>query len=93
MVLCVHALSGCDSTSALFGLGKKTVWNRLSSSADALSNMNILGSINATKEEVKCAGLKLLGLLYGGRTDVNLNHLPFDSHQYTRCSSRTFTAN
>lgn len=25
MVLCVHALSGRDSTSALFGLGKKTV--------------------------------------------------------------------
>jgi len=65
MVLCVHALSGCDSTSALFGLGKKTVCNRLSSSADALSSMNILGSISATKEEVKCAGLKLLGLLYG----------------------------
>lgn len=38
----IHAISGCDSTSALFGIGKKTAWNKLSSSDTAVDLLDIL---------------------------------------------------
>ena len=49
--------------------------------------MHILGSISATKEEVKCAGLKLLGLLYGGRPDVKLNHMRYTTYCHLTATS------
>jgi len=87
VVLAVHAFSGCDSTSALFGLGKKTVWNKLLSSVDTMSWLKLLGSVGATKEAVRSAGLKLLAVLYGGKPDIRLNHLRYTTYCHLTATS------
>jgi 5'-3' exonuclease len=38
----VHALTGCDTTSAIFGIGKKSVFKLIKSSSAELSDLSQL---------------------------------------------------
>jgi len=55
-LLVVHALSGCDTTSALFGQGKCTAFNKWTRNQTALPLTDVLSSYTATQEEVAQAG-------------------------------------
>jgi len=76
-LLAVHALSGCDSTSALYGHGKGSVFRKLVHDASTLPLTETLTSEHASQAEVVQAGLKLLLMLYSGKPDETLNHLRF----------------
>ena len=76
-LLAVHALSVCDSTSALYGHGKGSVFRNLVHDASTLPLTDTLTSEHASQAEVVQAGLKLLLLLYSGKPDETLNHLRF----------------
>src|SRR6218665_92376 len=76
-LLLIHAISGCDTTSALCGLGKSTVLRQFGRHRETLEFNRVLCSATANYEQVADAGHKLLVLLYGGKEGVSLNHLRY----------------
>jgi hypothetical protein len=86
-VLAVHAISGCDTTSALFGHGKASVWRRVTGTRYTFRETEILGSESATHEEVVDAGMKLLALIYGGKESERLNHLRYTMYMNMAATS------
>ena len=79
-ILVIHAISGCDTTSSLFGLGKSTVFKKMTNSAASQQYTAVLGSADA----VVLAGLQLLVLLCGGKPGQNLSKLCYTT--YTRAT-------
>ena len=74
----VHALTGCDSTSALFGIGKKSVFKAIYDHPDDFSDLLTLNSEDDAS--ALQAARKLTSALYdpkAKRTDAiqNLNNL------------------
>jgi len=61
----IHAVSGCDTTSALFGHGKSTVLKKISKHADSDALARTLLSATASVDEVARDGLRLLSIIYG----------------------------
>lgn len=47
-----HALTGCDTTSAFFGKGKKKAWSIWQSLPELTSSLQLLSSPNPTKEMI-----------------------------------------
>ena len=74
-LIVIHALTGCDTTSALYGHGKVSAFKRLTGKKADLESSDILGKDNATQTEVSEAGIQLLIQLYGGKRNVNINIL------------------
>jgi hypothetical protein len=72
----LHALSGCDSTSSLFGIGKKKAMQALKSNLEPLANLTDLGSHALDVEEGCMEASKLvIGVFYGENTsDLNGLH-------------------
>jgi hypothetical protein len=76
-LLAVHAISGCDTTSALFSHGKGSVFRKNVQSSETVPLMDVLSFQEATHDAVAEAGAKLLLLLYGGSQSGSLNHLRY----------------
>ena len=87
IILALHAISGCDSTSSLFGIGKGKALKKLSGSKEAMQLCTVLTDKNATHDEVNTAGLQTLSLLYGGKTSESLNHLRYVMYMNCAASS------
>jgi len=70
----IHAISGCDATSAMYGHGKASVFRKIdrSSALDLSATMSDAGS---HQESVSAAGLKLISMIHEGKPDESLNHL------------------
>ena len=62
-LLAVHALSGCDTTSALFGHGKAGVYRKVVENPDTKPLTDVLSSVDASQTAVVKASLKLLLML------------------------------
>jgi len=82
----IHALTGCDCTSALFGQGKRRALKRLTDK-DNIPLLQVIGRVEATHEEVMSAGLSLLSCMYGGKATDNLNSLRYTSYYHLTTSS------
>ena len=76
----IHALTGCDTTSALHGHGKASAFWKLVHLAETLSLTDVIASATATPDDVASAGIKLLVLLYGGTMSDTLNSLRFSKY-------------
>src|SRR6218665_556607 len=76
-----HAITGCDTTSALFSHGKKKAF--LLAQTDSLDVLEVLENHGSSKEDVTRAGEEFLLKLYGARTFQTL-----DKHRYT-CYNRS----
>ena len=86
-ILAVHALSGCDTTSSLFGHGKAKVFRKISTSIDTQVLTDTLGSSKSTKDEVLLAGLDLLAMIYGGKPGDSLNVMRYLSYMHQVATS------
>lgn len=75
----VHAFGGCDSTSAVFGLGKGAMLKRIQGNEKLQGLCSTLQSKRATEAEVRYAGQHLMAILYGGTQSDTLSAL-----RYTR---------
>ncbi len=74
----VHAMSGCDTTSALFGMGKVKHMKAVSSSQQVRSGVEIFGQETASKKEVAAAGEMYVASLYkGGNKTTCLDELRY----------------
>ena len=88
-LLVIHAISGCDSTSNLFGHGKSSVFRTIVKCVNNETVTDTLGSATASRQDVIEAGLNLLTMLYGGKNDDTLNHLRYVSYMHQLATSKT----
>lgn len=65
-LLVINALGGCDTVSAIHGIGKDTVFKRNTKAEWTRDCTDTLQAKDATTEEVLLAGTKLLSLLHNG---------------------------
>lgn len=63
----LHAFGGCDTTSAIFGHGKGTVFSKLSGNKSLSADIETLQNPAAQPDNVVQAGLHLMLALYGGK--------------------------
>ena len=63
-LLLIHAISGCDTTSAMYDLGKSTAFIQFDRHPETLELNRVLCSLTVNCEQVAYAGQKLLVLLY-----------------------------
>jgi hypothetical protein len=79
-MLFIHAISGCDSTSALFQQGKVTLKTVIRHN-DLYPYIRRFSNPNSTPKEITEAGERFLVALYGGNhITTNLNKLRFKSY-------------
>ena len=67
-----HALTGCDTTSSLFGIGKKSVFKLLKSSSAELVGLSQLG--NSDIDTSICVARKLVSKLYDPKGKYKSSH-------------------
>ena len=84
----VHAFGGCDSTSAIFGHGKGTLFKQSGRSPELHCHCITLQSPTATVEDVKSAGLKLFLAVCGGNADDSLADLRYSAYCSMTLSAR-----
>ena len=74
-ILFLHALSGCDMTSRLFGIGKAAVLKKFKTNATLQQAAKVLDSFSATPEVIESAGETALVVMYNGKKKQSLNEL------------------
>ncbi|XP_031335335.1 uncharacterized protein LOC116165167 isoform X2 [Photinus pyralis] len=80
-ILFIHAVSGCDSTSALFKQGKVKFIKTLTKYPDLSVYIRQFRSPRATSEEISEAGEKFLVALYGGdHRTTSINKLRYKQY-------------
>lgn len=70
-ILFLHAISGCDTTSAPFGIGKNKVMQMYSKNPSLSELLAIFKDPEATPNQIVDSGEKFLVKLYGGTIDVD----------------------
>jgi len=50
--LFIHAISGCDTTSSMFGLGKVTSYKKITGRAELASLIDVFGNVNASHSQI-----------------------------------------
>lgn len=73
----IHAIGGCDTVSSMFGIGKGTVFQKLTGRSDLTELTHTLQDVDATKESVLSSGLRLISVLYGEKPDELLNSMRY----------------
>lgn len=74
-LLFVHAVSGCDTTSAPFGKGKTTVLNLVKGSERLKEISDTMNDVWADQIEIKEASIRMFVRLYGGKKQDTLKKL------------------
>ena len=73
----IHAWSGCDTTSATFGMGKTNLVKTIQSSEEVQQISVLIGNHHMTEEEIGKAGTRLFVILFGGKQEDSLNFLQY----------------
>ncbi len=78
-ILFLHAMSGCDTTSALYNLGKVKFLKVLKNNNDLQNMVEVFKNPGANSEVVTNVGLLFLLFLYGfcGKSLPSLNNLRY----------------
>ena len=71
----MHAILGCDTTSQLYGRGKKVALKLICTNSVFQAQAGVFGDFNSTKEQVTAAGERAIVTVYGGKGDDNLDFL------------------
>lgn len=73
-LLVIHAISGCDTTSALFGVGETSCYKKLTSSSSVTATLtNTIMKPDSGQDDVGKTGMQLLVHMYGGKNGDSLN--------------------
>ena len=79
-ILVLHALGGCDTTSAVFGIGKGFVYKHFNNDERNSSNLEIMQSPSSTVQQVSHAGIQLMISMYGGKSADSLPGLRYAAY-------------
>ena len=74
ILIVVYCLTGCDTCSAFFGIGKKKVFNLMMQSAMKYQGLKDLGNGSLSKIQ-KLACTQFVGVLYGNSDCTSLNEI------------------
>lgn len=66
LILFVHAMTGCDTTSAFFGKEKASGLNLIMTNQDLAKQMKVFYDPEATRDEISSAGEAFILALYNG---------------------------
>jgi hypothetical protein len=69
-LLCIHALSGCDTTSRPYGIGKLSAMGKY---CDLQNCSELFLMADGSHQDVECAGNKAIATLYGCMFGSDLN--------------------
>ena len=72
-ILFIHAISECDTTSRLYGIGKGLPLKNFVSNTHSREHVKVFGSLPASKEEIVKAGEQVLVCLYNGKPKEGLD--------------------
>ena len=72
-LLFVHAATGCDTTSAVYGKGKRLPFRKLQAQPALCTAVQVSNDPQASKNAVAAAGKAFLWVVYGGKIDDNLD--------------------
>jgi len=89
-ILFVHAVLGCDTTSAVYGLGKGAALKALMCNTQFHRQAEIFASQESAKEQVIAAGETALVLLYKGHHQSSLNSIRVLQFNKKVVMSKTF---
>ena len=76
-LLVLHAASGCDTTSYVYGIGKATAVKLFCSVPEMSCIAKIFMDANASRDQVISAGNRLLLQFYHTDTDISLDKLRY----------------
>ena len=65
----MHAMTGCDTTSAMFGVGKTKAFKVLKASEELSAEVLMFGDLTTPKDVLFQIGEKFISALYGGSKD------------------------
>ena len=90
-LLFLHAWSGCDTTSSIFGHGKGSVMKLMNKSKQSINKCEAFHRDNINLNELKIAGDELMSLTFGGKADQKLCSLRYTKYfnQLTTSTSKT----
>lgn len=77
MLPVIHALTGCDTTSKISGVGKAAALKKFMSNAFIQEQSKVFLDNTTIQEDVSAAGEKLIVCLYGGASHEQLNNLRY----------------
>ena len=89
-ILFIHALGGCDSTSAIFGKGKTSILLKLQSSAEIQLLSCVFEDYSSSQLQISQAGIRIFVIIYGGSENETLNRLRYVS--YMNMLTKSFAA-
>jgi len=75
VILPIHALLGCDTTSRIYSIGKGAAFKKCKTDPQFRKFLLIFVDGTSSKEDIVEAGEKLLLILYGGGKAVSLDQL------------------
>ena len=80
----MHAMTGCDTTSAMFGVGKTKAFKVLKASEELSAEVLMFGDLTTPKDVLFQIGEKFISALYGGSKDSvdALRYRQFTSLKY-----------
>lgn len=77
VILFIYAVTGCDTTSAIFKKGKLNALKLVQKDRTLMEEMKVFSKQGATKAEISVAGEKFLIRLYGGSMSTTLDELRY----------------
>lgn len=92
-ILTLHAFGGCDTTSAVFNLGKKKYFQITKNSDELKEKLNVFRERNVSQDVISRAGEQLFLALYGGDLNGNLNELRYQKFARSITKSKINLAN
>ena len=79
-LLFIHAFTGCDSTSRIFGIGKKTAFQKLVNSQATIKKCaNCFILPNQTANIIMDLGNKAMAAMFGDDSSSNLEKLRYNT--------------
>ena len=86
-LLFLHAITGCDTTSRLYGVGKATALKKFENALHFKEQANVF-SCHSAVSDVVTAGEKALVSLFGGKPGLGLNALRYQRY-FEKLASKT----
>jgi hypothetical protein len=87
-LIAVHAIGGCDTTSAIFQHGKGTIYDCIAKNTTLRNDCMILQSSSASADDVCEAGVRLMIAIYGGKLCDSLTSLRYAGYCVMSLSKR-----
>ena len=93
-LLFVHAMTGCETTSAMFGVGKTKAFKVLQTSEKLSASVLVFGHLTTTNDVLFEVGEQFLSALYGGNEGSldALRYRQFTSSKYVPLERMTPTS-